>query len=246
MLGDYFYHAQIRRMVSAFGTMFNNIEVHKKDASGNLLQQIKVPLSYGPRQKFLARIQERTSLDDQKVAIKLPRMSFEITSITYDSTTAVQKGNVIKVPTSDPAVYKSVRGPIPYRMGIQLNIMTRNQDDALQILEQILPYFQPDYTLTINDIPDMGIKSDVPIVLQGVVMNDEYEGDFESRRAIVYTLDFETRVRFYSGIADRGVITAASVDVNNATTFGFIEEIVEEGVPEASGIDAVDDNKITP
>ena len=245
MFGDHFYHAQIRRMVSAFGTMFNNIEVHKEDASGNLLQKIKVPLSYGPRQKYLARIQERTSLDDQKVGIKLPRMSFEITSLSYDSSIAIAKDNVIKVGTSDPTTVKTIRGPIPYRMSIQLSIITRNQDDALQIVEQILPFFQPDYTLTVNDIPSMGIKSDVPIVLQNVNMSDEYEGDFETRRAIIYTLDFETRVKFYSGIADRGVITTAAVDVNDQETFGFIEEIVEEGNPADSGIDTTDDNQIT-
>jgi hypothetical protein len=249
MFGDHFYHAQIRRMVSAFGTLFNNIEVHKQDAGGNLLQKIKVPLSYGPRQKFLARIEERTSLDDTKLGIKMPRMSFEITSLTYDSSVAIQKGNVISVPTSDVGVVKSVRGPIPYRMGIQLNILARNQDDALQILEQILPFFQPDYTVTIKDVPEIGIKSDIPIVLQGVTMNDDYEGDFETRRSIVYTLDFETRVKFYGGVADRGVITTASADLNvevDDGVFGFIEEVTAEGDPTVrTGVDTVDDNQIT-
>jgi hypothetical protein len=249
MFGDHFYHAQIRRMVSAFGTLFNNIEVHKIDANGNLLQKIKVPLSYGPRQKFLARIEERTSLDDTKLGIKLPRMSFEITSLTYDSSVAIQKGNVIKAATSDPTVVKTVRGPIPYRMGIQLNILARNQDDALQILEQIVPFFQPDYTVTIKDIPEIGIKSDVPIVLQGVTMNDEYEGDFETRRSIVYTLDFESRVKFYSGVSDRGVIAVASADINvdnPGDTYGFIEEVTAEGDPTiTTGVDTVDDNQIT-
>ena len=237
-------------MVSAFGTMFNNIEIQKTDANGDVLQVIKVPLSYGPRQKYLARIAEMTSLDDTKLAIKLPRMSFEITSLTYDSSIAISKGNIIKAATSDPSVYKTVRGPIPYRMGMQLNILAKNQDDALQVLEQILPYFQPDYTLTINDVPELGIKGDSPIVLQSVVMNDEYEGDFESRRAIVYTLDFETKVRFYTGVADRGVITTASADLNvniPGDTYGFIEEITAEGDPTVTtGIDTVDDNQITP
>lgn len=249
MLSDHFYHAQIRRMVSAFGTMFNNIEIQKQDANGNLLQKIKVPLSYGPRQKYLARIQERTSLDDTKLGIKMPRMSFEITSLSYDSSIAINKNNIIKASTDDPSVYKSVRGPIPYRMGIQLNILARNQDDALQVLEQILPYFQPDYTLTINDVPELGIKGDSPIVLQSVVMNDDYEGDFETRRAIVYTLDFETRVRFYTGVADRGVITSASADLNvdiPVDTYGFIEEVTAEGDPTVrTGVDTTDDNQIT-
>lgn len=253
MFGDHFYHASIRRMVSAFGTLFNNIEVKKKDSNDKILQTIKVPLAYGPRQKFLARLQERPSLDDTKLGIKLPRMSFEITFLQYDASTAVSKDNVIKLQDPDnPAKYKTIRGPIPYRIGMQLNIMAKNQDDALQVLEQILPFFQPDYTVTINDIPEMGVKADVPITLQSVAMNDDYEGDFETRRAIIYSLDFEARVRFYTGIGSQGVILTSAIDMNvdNSETYGFIEEVVAEGDANTrdteTGIDTVDDNQITP
>ena len=253
MFGDHFYHASIRRMVSAFGTLFNNLEVKKKDANNKILQTIKVPLAYGPRQKFLARVTERTSLDDTKLAIKLPRMSFEITFLQYDSSIATSKNNVIKVQDPDDSTkYKTIRGPIPYRIGLQLNIIAKNQDDALQILEQILPYFQPDYTITVNDVPEMNVKSDVPITLQSVAMNDDYEGDFETRRAIVYTLDFEARVKFYTGVGSQGMILTTAVDMNvdNAETYGFIEEVVAEGdsstLSTETGIDTTDDNQITP
>lgn len=215
MFSGHFYHAQIRRMVSVFGTMFNNIDVHKTDSSGNVLEVTKVPIAYGPRQKFLARLEQQASLTDPKLAIKLPRMSFEIVSLMYDGATALNKTNQIRVPDpEDSTKFKTVYGPVPYRIGFQLNIMSKHQDDALQVLEQILPYFKPDFTVTINDLPEMGIKSDVPITLLSVMMQDDYEGDYESRRTIIYTLEFEARVRFYTGINDKGFIRTAQVDYN--------------------------------
>jgi len=206
MFGSYFYHSQIRRTIAVFGTLFNNINIRKTDSAGKVLQDIKVPLAYGPRQKFLARVQNQTDLNDAKLAIKLPRMSFEITSITYDTNQTVNKSNEVRVGSITSNTRNSVRAPAPYRVGIQLNIMAKNQDEALQILEQILPTFKPDYTVTINEVPTIGIKSDIPIVLQGVTMNDDYEGDFITRRAIIYTLDFETRVNFYGEVQNRKTI----------------------------------------
>tara|TARA_A200000113_G_scaffold225508_1_gene246594 strand:+ start:781 stop:1770 length:990 start_codon:yes stop_codon:yes gene_type:complete len=212
MFGSYFYHSSIRRTIAVFGTLFNNINIRKTDASGKILQDIKVPLAYGPRQKFLARVQNQTDLRDSKLAIKLPRMSFEITSITYDTNQTVNKSNEVRVGSITSNTRNSVRAPAPYRVGIQLNIMAKNQDEALQILEQILPTFKPDYTVTVNEVPAIGIKSDIPIVLQGVTMNDDYEGDFITRRAIIYTLDFETRVNFYGLVQDRKTIRTVVSD----------------------------------
>ena len=163
-------------------------------------------MAYGPRSKFLARVQNQADLSDSKLAIKLPRMSFEITSITYDTNQTVNKSNEVRVGSITTNSRNSVRAPAPYRVGIQLNIMAKNQDEALQILEQILPTFKPDYTVTINEVPAIGIKSDIPIVLQGVAMNDDYEGDFITRRAIIYSLDFETRVNFYGEVQNKKTI----------------------------------------
>lgn len=216
MLGGHFYHQTIRRAVSVFGTLFNDINIMRRDGSGNVLNIIKVPLAYGPRQKFLARIEEQSLLNDPKVAIKLPRMSFEITSMSYDPNTKLVKGNKQTFSNQSTEKVTTAAGPVGYRMGIQLNIIAKNQDDALQILEQIIPHFQPQYTVTIRQVDDE-FKSDMPFVLQGVTLADDYEGDYATRRALIYTLDFETRVRFYGEVVSAGTIqnTAANFFNNN-------------------------------
>jgi len=204
MFGTHFYHEHIKRAVAVFGTLFNNIKVIKKDSTGKALSTIKVPLAYGPRQKFLARITDEKYLNDPKLAIRLPRMSFELISILYDQSTKLQKG-LTRTISSGANSRSSVLYPVGYRIGIQLNVMAKNQDDALQILEQILPFFQPDYTVTVKEL-DGAFKTDMPFVLESVSMADDYEGDFNTRRAIIYTLEFETRVRFYGPVFDRSII----------------------------------------
>lgn len=204
MFGTYFYNEHIKRAVAVFGTLFNNIKVVKKDTAGKVLSTIKVPLAYGPRQKFLARITDEQYLNDPKLAIRLPRMSFELISISYDQSTKLQKG-LTRTITSGPTTRSTVLYPVTYRLGIQLNVLAKNQDDALQILEQILPFFQPDYTVTVKEMGGTW-KTDMPFVLESVSMSDDYEGDFNTRRAIIYTLEFETRVRFYGPTQQRSVI----------------------------------------
>jgi hypothetical protein len=208
-------------MVSVFGSLFNNLSVMKTDSNGKVLQKIKVPLAYGPRQKFLTRAKD---LNDTKVALKLPRISFEITDMSYDGAARINKTKkYIKVDPNDKKLVTTLGAPAVYKVGFELNIMTKSQDDALQIIEQILPLFQPDYTVTITDIPEMDLKSDVPIVLTGVGLNDEYEGDFLSRRTIVYTLTFETRIKYYMGISERGVIDKTEVYYKDTDSRGNIE-----------------------
>lgn len=220
MFGNHFYNQTIRRAVSVFGAIFNDINIVRRDASGNVLNIVKVPLAYGPKQKFLSRIEQQASLNDPKIAIKLPRMSFEITSMAYDTNTKMQKGYASKyTDPSNPNRNETVIGPVGYRMGMQLNIITKNQDDALQILEQILPYFQPEYTVTVKQVDD-NFKSDMPIVLQNVTLTDDYEGDYTARRAIIYSLDFETRVRFYGGIVNKEVIKNVITNFENIETDG--------------------------
>jgi len=204
MLNQYFYHEHTRRAVAVFGTLFNDLYVVKRDGAGNQLQQIKVPLSYGPRQKFLARIRQEENLSDPRLAIKLPRMSFEITSINYDESTRLTRGTQYKIHSgSDPFGSRTMHYPSTYLLGFELNIISKHQDDALQILEQILPYFQPEYTVTVNEV-DNNFKSDMPFVLGDVSLNDDYEGDFETRRSLIYTLSFETRVKYYGPLSDAG------------------------------------------
>ena len=201
MMGQYFYHQHIRRAVTVFGSLFNNISITKRDGSGNIMQSVKVPLSYGPTQKFLARIKAEENLTDPRLAVKLPRMSFEITDITYDASTQTQKRLNRCLPQTDGSVRSTVKMPTMYNLSFELSILAKHTDDALQIIEQILPYFQPDYTVTVNEVGNR-FKSDMPFVLTSVSMNDDYEGDFTNRRSIVYTLNFDTKVNFYGPIRD--------------------------------------------
>ena len=186
MLGSYFYNATIKRVVSVFGTIFNNITVARHN--GNTITNVsRVPLSYGPRQKFLSRIREEANLSTNQIAIKLPRMSFEITSIDYDAAAKLNKMNKI-VSGNEVNTRTSIFQSVPYTISMELNIYAKNQDDALQIVEQIIPTFTPDYTVTIKDIEGPGSKTDVPFILNSVTFQDDYDGDFTTRRAIIYTL----------------------------------------------------------
>lgn len=191
MFGGHFYHASIRRLVSVFGTMFNDINIVRKDQAGNVKSMVRVPLAYGPKEKFLARIDEEPVLNQNSVAIKLPRMSFEIVSINYDTQSKLNRNN--RVTGENGSFYMFA----PYIISINLSIMTKNQDDALQVLEQILPYFQPEYTVTIKEGADNSLKTDVPITISSIDMAEDYEGDFMTRRAIIYTISFDAKVRFY-------------------------------------------------
>ena len=227
MFGDHFYHAILRKSVAVFGTVFNDIKIVRRDNNGIVKDQQRVPLSYGPKQKFLARLDQQANLDDPKIAIKLPRMSFEITNMSYDTTTKVSALNTITT-TTTPTTRSTVGQMTPYVVDMQLNIIAKNQDDALQIFEQIVPYFQPTYTLSVKFIDGLDKSFDVPITLTSINVQDDYEGDMTSRRSLIYTLDFSMKVRFFGPTAEQGIITTVSADVNNLDTFGFIEEITTE------------------
>ena len=214
MLGQQFYHETVRNIIVAFGTMFNNIQIVRKDNSGVIQQSMKVPLAYGPKQKWLTRLDADPSLGSA-AAITLPRLGFEIGSLTYDPTrklNRVQKFKKVKTSSANADKLDTQFMPVPYNMDITLYAMAKNSDDALQIVEQILPYFQPDYTLTLNDMADMGIKRDVPIILNSVGYEDNYQGDFESRRAIIYTLAFTLKFYLYGPVTSSSVIKTVQVD----------------------------------
>jgi len=233
---NHFYNESTRRMVSVFGSIFNDLEVVKKDSAGKILQKIKVPLSYAPRQKVLARLNEQTT--DPKIALKLPRMSFEISSFEYDANARVSKHkNYKKVIVGDTLQLNKLGAPAVYKVGFELNLLAKTQDEALQILEQILPMFQPEYTVTIKDIPSMDITTDTPIILESVDTNDDYEGDLVTRRAIVYTLGFSTRIRYYRGIGKSKQILNTEVDFSenvDPTTHKF-ETLAIDGTTTSDG-----------
>ena len=212
MLGTQYYHETIRKVVVAFGTMFNNISLVRKDSDGKVVQSMKVPLAYGPRQKFLVRLAEDPDLTKQ-VAVTLPRIGFEINGLTYDSTRKLNRIQKFKKTKSGNSKQLETQYmPVPYNVGFELYVLAKNSDDALQIVEQILPYFQPEYTLTLNDMAEMGIKRNVPIVLNSISYEDDYAGDFTSRRALIYTLSFTAKFYLYGPVTSQSIIKTVQVD----------------------------------
>ena len=210
MLGRHFYHEIIKKNVKAFGTVFNNIEIIKENPdTGAEIQRQKVPLAYGPKSKFLARLEQDPDTE-RKVSIALPRISFEMVDIQYDAarkTSPIQKYVQEDSGTSSKVQYM----PVPYNLKFELAIISKTQDDALQILEQIIPYFQPAFTVTINLIPEMDEKKDLPIVLNGISYEDDYQGDGITRRSITYTLDFLLKTYFYGPVTNAEIIRKATV-----------------------------------
>ena len=209
MFGDYFYHEKIRKCVAIFGRMFNDIYVIRKNSSGGGTSQLKVPLSYAPKRKYLDRINENNDLiDDTKVAIKLPRMSFEITNFAYDASRQLTKTATFNTVGTDLNNRQKFFPPVPYTINFQLNVYAKSQDDALQIVEQILPYFNPQYTVSVKPFYDTNpeLKEDVPIMLGGVSFSDDFEGSVGDRRTIIYTLSFNMKVNFYGPKDTRSII----------------------------------------
>jgi len=213
MLGQQFYHETMRKVVVAFGTIFNNINIVRKNNSGAVTQSMKVPLAYGPKQKFLTRLREDPSLT-KKVALTLPRVGFEISGISYDPSRKLNSVQKFKK-TNDSTDGKTLATqfmPVPYNMDFELVVMAKSSDDALQIVEQILPFFQPDYTITLNDNTAMGTTRDVPIILSDVSYEDTYDGDFNDRRVLTYTLSFTAKFYLYGPVIDQKVIKQVQVD----------------------------------
>ena len=215
MLGTYSYHEIFRKTIVAFGTLFNNIELRRQD------EVMKVPLAYGPKDKFLARLDQVPDPTNKRVQITLPRIGFEITGVNYDSARKVSPTQKIKV-ASTSTKNKNVFMPVPYNIGFELAIISKNQEDGLQILEQILPVFQPHYNLAVKLLPEMSEIRDIPVVLNNIDYEDSYEGDFATRRAIIYTLTFTAKTYLYGPVTESKTIKKANVeyytntDVNKA------------------------------
>ena len=231
MFGNHFYNKRVRTTVSIFGSLFNNIHVIRTNASNEVISQVKVPLSYAPKRNFLERLSAMADGEqaERRVAMKLPRMSFEITDMSYDPIRQLPKVNAYRetLPADNTKGRKVYTG-VPYNIQFQLNIYAKSQDDALQIVEQIIPYFAPQYNLTVKpfaDYPD--VKEDVPVILQGVTFSDDFEGGFEQRRTIVYTLDFQMKINFYGPDRDRAIIREVHSPLNilAANENQFVETI---------------------
>jgi len=247
MLGTYYYHEIIRKTVISFGTLFNKIHIRHTDSNNNSISDIRVPLAYAPVQKFLARIQQQPDLN-KPIQITLPKMSFEMTSIQYDPTRKANLTQTFKA--SDGQNLKKVFMPVPYNIGFELNIISKLNDDALQIVEQIIPFFQPSFNITVDLVDSIGEKRDIPVVLNNISFQDDYEGDFSTRRALIYTLSFTAKTYLFGPIADttdglirkvqvdtytntniatakremRYTVTPDPIDANPGDNFGFNEE----------------------
>jgi hypothetical protein len=212
---EYFYNEIFRKTVIGFGSLFNNISIKHTNSSDEVVSVIKVPLAYGPTQKFLARLNQSPDLS-KAVQITLPRMSFEFTGITYDASRKVTTTQTfLSKSAADATETRKTYMPVPYNMSFELSIMCKLNDDALQIVEQILPYFQPSYNLTLNLIGEINEKRDIPIVLDSVSMQDDYEGDFTTRRVLIYTLRFTAKTYLF------GPTSSATKDIIKKATIGY-------------------------
>ena len=234
MFGTYFYHQTSRKMVVAFGSLFNNIEVRRTDSSDAVTEIIKIPLSYGPKDKMLVRISQDPNLNP-KVALTVPRMGFELTSMTYDGARKLNTmGRNVKKGTTG---LKKQFNPVPYNWDFSLYVFVKNAEDGTQILEQILPFFTPDFTVTMTLVSGMTIKMDVPLVLNSVTSEDSYEGDFATRRSIIWTLSFIMKGFLYPSVTDNAkVITSSVVDthiMSAATAADPVYIVAEDSTPYA-------------
>ena len=240
MFGTYFYNESLRRMTIAFGQLFNNITVQNTNDTGGVTARIKVPLAYAPKEKFLVRLDQQASLENREFAITLPRLGFEITGLSYDPSrklTRVQKFKKVK----DGNTLHYNYTPVPYNISYSLYCFTATAENGLQIIEQILPFFQPDYTVTVNVIPDMGIKRDIPIVLNNVNYEDSYDGGFTTRRAVIYTLNFTAKTYLFGPMNNQGVVTKVQSDLGASTTAPLVREQRVTITPNPSSADADDD-----
>ena len=244
MLGHTFYHNTIRRYVILFGTLFNDIHINRVDTGGSVTQTIKVPISYGPKEKMLARLDADPNLN--RPAIVLPRMSFELTDLNYGPTRKLNTiGKIVAANPNDTNAAKYQYTPVPYDLNFILSIAVKNADDGTRILEQILPFFTPNWNSTVDLIPELGIKLDVPIVLNAVSSEDSYEGDFEARRSIVWTLSFTMKgyifgpTRPANGSGGGQLIKLANVNFYDTSTYTNINDAV-------GNLDVVENITITP
>lgn len=214
--GQTFYHGAIRKTIIAFGRLFSDIKIEREGNDGNVAQTISVPLAYAPKEKWLVRIDSDPGLNNHTY-ISLPRLSFEITGYSYDASRKTNKMQKIVctdgVSSGNPN-RKSVFAPVPYNVDISLYVLTKTHEDAMQIIEQILPSFNPEYTLTVNSLPDVELTNKVPVILNGISVEDSYDGDFQTRRFVTHTLTFTLKINLYGPVSQQGIINDVKVNLS--------------------------------
>jgi|TARA_B110000444_G_scaffold208884_1_gene203471 hypothetical protein len=289
MFGTPFYNEGLRKIIIAFGQLFNNIVIESKGKDGAILKRIKVPLAYAPKEKFLVRLDEQADLDDRSMALTLPRIGFEISGLSYDPSrklTRVQKYRTEKTPlsrsesvsnmdrvymeddsgyiqlekanastgnpeyplletsvlqSSDSKVQSFNYTPVPYNISLNVYSFTATAENGLQIVEQILPFFQPDYTVTVNVMPSQNIKRDVPIILNSVNYEDSYDGAFTNRRAVIYSMNFTAKTYLFGPTTNQGVIKKVQADLYADTVNNPPREERITVVPDPVSADVNDD-----
>jgi len=246
MFKDAQYHELIRKTIVAFGTLFNDMYIYRRSSTGKVTQKMNVPLAYGPKQKFLARIDQdsaRSASDTKTTALTLPRIGFELTGLTYDPARKLNRIQKFKkVKGADSKSLSNVYMPVPYNVSFTLFTMAKNSEDALQIVEQILPMFQPDYTVSLNVMPSLDIVRDVPIILNDVTYEDSYDGSFTDRRVLMYTLSFTAKMYLYGPVTSTSVIKQVQVDqYTNTNTATAKREQRYVVTPSPTTADADDD-----
>ena len=233
---EYFYHQILRKTVIAFGSLFNNITIKHTNSANEVVSVIKVPLAYGPTQKFLARLEQSPDLSNP-TQITLPRMSFEFTGLSYDTARKLTTTQTfLSKSVTDGTETKKTYMPVPYNLQFELSIMSKLNDDALQIIEQILPYFQPSYNLTVELVDEINEKRDIPIILENVTMQDEYEGNFDKRRVLIYTLRFTAKLYLFgpTSTVTKDIVKKVSINyITGDTTNTPKREVVYSAEPRA-------------
>jgi len=213
MFGTQFYHETLRKYVIIFGTLFNDIRISRTDSNGNRVQDLRIPLAYGPRDKTLARLEQDPNLD-REVAITLPRMSFEWIGLNYATERKLNtiRKNVYTANSNEQSKLRTMYNPVPYDITFELNIMSKYVEDSTRIIEQIVPYFTPEFTVSATIIPEMNWKIDIPVVLDAISVQDTYESDFTQRRAIIHTLTFTLKGQLFPRVVKTGIIKTANLN----------------------------------
>ena len=244
MFGTHFYNEGLRKLTIAFGQLFNNIVIQNTSSTGAVTRRIKVPLAYAPKEKFLARIDQQANLqDDRKVAVTLPRLGFEITGLSYDPTRKLNKMNkTIRVKSGEDGKKINFNyTPVPYNINFSLYSFTATAENGLQIIEQILPFFQPEYTVTMRVVPELDLIRDIPIIMKDVQYDDTYNGEFTRRRAVIYTLNFTAKTYLYGPMSNQGVIKTVQSDLGSDTDAPLQREERIVITPNPTTADADDD-----
>ena len=244
MFGSHFYNEGLRKLTIAFGQIFNNIIIQNTSSTGAITKRFRVPLAYAPKEKFLVRLEQQANLQrDREVAVTLPRLGFEITGLSYDSSRKINKmQKTIRVKSGESGKKMEYNyAPVPYNINFSLYSFTATAENGLQIIEQILPFFQPEYTVTMNVVPELSIKRDIPIILNSVNYEDTYSGDFTTRRAVVYTLSFTAKTYLYGPMSNQGVIKTVQSDIGSDTDTPLTREERIVITPNPTTADADDD-----